>query len=116
MKISLSPLSKPRIPVWASAEQGTRRVPAANSACWKDKENAAMKNATLHRRLLLSILASIAVTTEVSRAQTPEGTDLSIELVDPNVLRVCPHPPHLPFSNDKGDGFENQLPELFAHK
>jgi quinoprotein dehydrogenase-associated probable ABC transporter substrate-binding protein len=116
MKINPSPRSKPRIPVWASAEQGTRRVAAANSACWKDKENAAMKNATLHRRLLLSILASIAVTTEVSRAQTPEGTDLSIELVDPKVLRVCADPRNLPFSNDKGEGFENKLAELFAQK
>jgi len=51
-----------------------------------------------------------------SRAQAPEGTDLSIELVDPKVLRVCADPHNLPFSNDKGEGFENKLAELLAQK
>ncbi|HEV7602288.1 MAG TPA: substrate-binding domain-containing protein, partial [Bradyrhizobium sp.] len=50
------------------------------------------------------------------RAQVPEGTDLSIELVDPKVLRVCADPRNLPFSNEKGEGFENKLAELFAEK
>jgi quinoprotein dehydrogenase-associated probable ABC transporter substrate-binding protein len=48
--------------------------------------------------------------------QMPEGTDLSIELVDPKVLRVCADPRNLPFSNEKGEGFENKLAELFADK
>src|ERR1700754_2616075 len=46
----------------------------------------------------------------------PEGTDLSIELVDPKVLRVCADPHNLPFSNEKGEGFENKLAELLAQK
>ncbi len=45
-----------------------------------------------------------------------EGLDLSIELVDPKVLRVCADPRNLPFSNEKGEGFENKLAELFAAK
>jgi quinoprotein dehydrogenase-associated probable ABC transporter substrate-binding protein len=49
-------------------------------------------------------------------AQTTDGADLSIELVDPKVLRVCADPRNLPFSNDKGEGFENKLGELFAEK
>ena len=49
-------------------------------------------------------------------AQGSESADLSIELVDPNVLRVCADPHNLPFSNDKGEGFENKLAELFAEK
>ena len=49
-------------------------------------------------------------------AQTTDGPDLSIELVDPNVLRVCADPRNLPFSNDKGEGFENKLGELLADK
>jgi quinoprotein dehydrogenase-associated probable ABC transporter substrate-binding protein len=53
---------------------------------------------------------------KVARAQVPEGTDLSIELVDPKVLRVCADPRNLPFSNEKGEGFENKLAELFAEK
>jgi quinoprotein dehydrogenase-associated probable ABC transporter substrate-binding protein len=52
----------------------------------------------------------------VALAQVPESTDLSIELVDPKVLRVCADPRNLPFSNDKGEGFENKLSELFADK
>lgn len=46
----------------------------------------------------------------------PEGTDLSIELVDPKVLRVCADPHNLPFSNEKGEGFENKLAEFMAKK
>ncbi len=39
-----------------------------------------------------------------------------LELVDPKVLRVCADPSNLPFSNDKGEGFENKIAELFAAK
>jgi quinoprotein dehydrogenase-associated probable ABC transporter substrate-binding protein len=77
-----------------------------------------MTNAALHRWLLISLLGIVAtlINREVSRAQTTEGTDLSIELVDPKVLRVCADPRNLPFSNEKGEGFENKLAELFAEK
>jgi quinoprotein dehydrogenase-associated probable ABC transporter substrate-binding protein len=40
----------------------------------------------------------------------------SLELVDPNVFRACGDPRNMPFSNDKGEGFENKLAELFAAK
>jgi len=51
-------------------------------------------------------------------AQQPsrDSMDLSIELVDPKVLRVCADPHNLPFSNEKLEGFENKLAELFAKK
>jgi len=77
-----------------------------------------MTNAALHRWLLISLLAIVAtlIDREPSPAQTTEGTDLSIELVDPKVLRVCADPRNLPFSNEKGEGFENKLAELFAEK
>jgi len=42
--------------------------------------------------------------------------DLSIELVDPNVLRVCADPHNLPFSNEQNAGFENKLAAMFAAK
>jgi hypothetical protein len=41
---------------------------------------------------------------------------LSIELIDPKVLRVCADPSNMPFSTDKGEGFENKLAELLASK
>ena len=68
--------------------------------------------------LLISFIAIFAaiVGGDVSRAQVNDGTDLSIELVDPRVLRVCADPRNLPFSNEKGEGFENKLAELFAEK
>src|SRR6266404_9852570 len=83
-----------------------------------NKEKTAMTNAALRRWLLISLFATVAtlIDREVSRAQTTEDTDLSMELVDPKVLRVCADPRNLPFSNEKGEGFENKLAELFAEK
>src|SRR5438270_2227137 len=77
-----------------------------------------MTNAALRRWLLVPLLAILAtlVDREGARAQAPEGIDLSIEPVDPKVLRVCADPRNLPFSNEKGEGFENKLAELFAEK
>ena len=40
----------------------------------------------------------------------------SIELIDPKTLRVCADPNNLPFSNDKGEGFENRVAEFLAKK
>jgi quinoprotein dehydrogenase-associated probable ABC transporter substrate-binding protein len=77
-----------------------------------------MTNAALRRWVLISLLAFIAllIDRELARAQATDGADLSIELVDPKVLRVCADPRNLPFSNEKGEGFENKLGELFAEK
>ena len=70
-----------------------------------------------HRRLFpLIVIAATFVGSGMVHAQTTDGPDLSIELVDPNVLRVCADPRNLPFSNDKGEGFENKLGELLADK
>src|SRR5215467_7411159 len=78
-----------------------------------------MKHASLHRCLLIPLLAIVAtfVSRDIARAQGDnDGPDLSIELVDPKVLRVCADPRNLPFSDQKGEGFENKLAELFAEK
>ena len=77
-----------------------------------------MTNRARRRGLLLTLIATTAALAggSILRAQTNNGTDLSIELVDPKVLRVCADPRNLPFSNDKGEGFENKLGELFAEK
>jgi quinoprotein dehydrogenase-associated probable ABC transporter substrate-binding protein len=56
----------------------------------------------------------IALQSPPAYAQTSEPG--SLELVDPNVFRACGDPRNLPFSNDKGEGFENKLAELFATK
>jgi quinoprotein dehydrogenase-associated probable ABC transporter substrate-binding protein len=44
------------------------------------------------------------------------GLDSELELIDPKVLRVCADPNNLPFSNQKGQGFENKVAELLATK
>src|SRR3954463_15669270 len=78
-----------------------------------------MMNAAPRRWLSISFLALAAtlIGQDCPKAQqVPEGTDLSIELVDPKVLRVCADPRNLPFSNERGEGFENKLAELFAEK
>ena len=49
-------------------------------------------------------------------AQEAEDPGSSIELIDPRVFRVCADPRNLPFSNEKGEGFENKLAEVFAKK
>jgi quinoprotein dehydrogenase-associated probable ABC transporter substrate-binding protein len=57
----------------------------------------------------------VAAGVERSRAQGA-GLDAEFELVDPKVLRVCADPRNLPFSNEKGEGFENKIAELLAAK
>jgi quinoprotein dehydrogenase-associated probable ABC transporter substrate-binding protein len=70
------------------------------------------------RWLPVSLIAVLAMlgSAERLRAQSGESGDLSIELIDPKVLRVCADPRNMPFSNEKGEGFENKIAELFADK
>jgi quinoprotein dehydrogenase-associated probable ABC transporter substrate-binding protein len=49
-------------------------------------------------------------------AQAPERPELSIELIDPKVLRVCADPHNMPLSTEQGKGYENKLAELLADK
>jgi quinoprotein dehydrogenase-associated probable ABC transporter substrate-binding protein len=49
-----------------------------------------------------------------SFAQALERPESSIEVIDPTVLRVCSDPHNMPFSTDKGEGFENKLADLLA--
>lgn len=60
-------------------------------------------------------IGAVVTLVERSRAQGA-GLDAELELVDPKVLRVCADPNNLPFSNEKGEGFENRLVELLAAK
>ncbi len=53
--------------------------------------------------------------TQHALAQAP-GLGASVELVDPKVFRVCADPNNLPFSNEKGEGFENKVAQLLAAK
>src|ERR1700722_17595712 len=66
----------------------------------------------------LVALRPVEALAQASTAQAPaQGNESgSLELVDPDVFRACGDPRNLPFSNDKSEGFENKLAELFATK
>jgi quinoprotein dehydrogenase-associated probable ABC transporter substrate-binding protein len=78
--------------------------------------DAAFRRRRIVRLAFIAAAALIAGRHAAIAQQTPDNTDLSIELVDPKVLRVCADPRNLPFSDEKGEGFENKLAELFAQK
>jgi quinoprotein dehydrogenase-associated probable ABC transporter substrate-binding protein len=80
-----------------------------------------MMNPTKEERCRLSLCISCTAIAAVFLsgkvlAQAVERPDLSIELIDPKVLRVCADPNNMPFSSAKGEGFENKLAELLANK
>jgi quinoprotein dehydrogenase-associated probable ABC transporter substrate-binding protein len=60
------------------------------------------------------VYAPVAVVPGKLLAQSLKRPELSIELVDPKMLRVCADPHNMPFSTDKGEGFENKLAEMLA--
>ena len=70
----------------------------------------------LARMSLCAIGAAVAGTIVSGEllAQALERPEWSLELIDPKVLRVCADPHNMPFSTDKGEGFENKLAEFFA--
>ncbi len=65
--------------------------------------------------LALALLAPFSARFE-ARAQEQGDAQAAIELVDPDVFRVCADPRDLPFSNKEGEGFENKIAELLAQK
>ncbi len=65
--------------------------------------------------IIPALLLTTAVPAGLALAQE-ESKELSIELIDPKVLRVCADPRNMPFSDQQGEGFENKLAELFAQK
>jgi len=87
------------------------------SVCTKKK--AAKPPHAARPRMIASLAAILVCALVAARALEvrAQGTDAgSLELVDPNVFRACGDPRNMPFSNDKGEGFENKLAELFAAK
>ncbi len=62
--------------------------------------------------LCLAFVAMAGITA-VSGAAAQAATG---EVVDRSKLRVCADPGNLPYSNDKGEGFENKIAELIARE
>jgi quinoprotein dehydrogenase-associated probable ABC transporter substrate-binding protein len=77
------------------------------------------KTANRRRIVLAAALFCMAATVALPAGRLHAqgaAVDTELELVDPKVLRVCADPSNLPFSNDKGEGFENKISELLAAK
>ena len=55
------------------------------------------------------LLGALAIIPTASGDDHPEAVDRS-------AFRVCADPSNLPYSNEKGEGFENKIAELFAAK
>jgi quinoprotein dehydrogenase-associated probable ABC transporter substrate-binding protein len=64
--------------------------------------------------VMLAVAAPLALAE--LRAQPAERPELSLELIDPKVLRVCADPHNMPLSTEHGEGFENKIAELLAEK
>jgi len=59
-------------------------------------------------------LGWVAVSAVSLLALTAEGSGISRANAATRTLRVCADPNNLPFSNDRGEGFENRIAELVA--
>jgi quinoprotein dehydrogenase-associated probable ABC transporter substrate-binding protein len=66
--------------------------------------------------ILAGIAACVLMALRPVGAYAQASDKGALELVDPDVFRACGDPRNLPFSNDKGEGFENKLAELLAAK
>ncbi len=63
-------------------------------------------------RGLSGAIAALLSLVALTSAQAAEGQ--KADLVNRRVLRVCSDPANLPFSNQKGEGFENRIADIVA--
>ncbi|WP_156034226.1 substrate-binding domain-containing protein [Bosea sp. 117] len=63
----------------------------------------------LRAAALAALAAGLLAGTPAARAQVSD-------LVDRSTLRVCADPANMPFTDEKGEGFENKIAELLAKK
>ena len=64
--------------------------------------------------LLLSLTAQWCLADEVEEYLNTGAPGMPIESEDPALFRVCAPKDNLPYSNEKGEGFENKIAELIA--
>ena len=60
------------------------------------------------------LAACMFVVASAGLAPAPAVAQTVPELVTPDALRVCADPANMPFSNRKGEGFENRIAEIVA--
>lgn len=66
--------------------------------------------ASVSNRIVVLALALLAVLGGTNTAGAVEGQ--KADLVNRRVLRVCADPANMPFSNQKGEGFENKIADI----
>src|SRR5437763_14318924 len=71
---------------------------------------AALRSGALAMRRLAILVAAPLLAAAAAHAQTPG------EILARSELRVCADPNDLPFSNDKGEGYENKTAELVGRE
>src|ERR1700730_17968536 len=125
MTTSPSPRRRQRTAVLGMAADSTFpaqkfRDQAVQSGLMKSKSTARSGKGEQRVALSLHALCTAVVCAPVAAlpahllAQAPARPELSIKLVDPKMLRVCADPHNMPFSTERGEGFENKLAELLA--
>lgn len=67
-------------------------------------------------KTILSGFAFLVALSGAAVAQVDREFGGEIELVDPDVLRVCADPNNMPFSDEAGEGFEQAVAEFLAKK
>ena len=68
------------------------------------------------KSIAIAILSLVALAAPGGAGAQDGDAGGALELIDPHVFRACADPRNLPFSNEAGEGFENKIAELFAHK
>jgi quinoprotein dehydrogenase-associated probable ABC transporter substrate-binding protein len=63
-------------------------------------------------RTRIAALLAVLLCMDVAPVRAAEGH--RADLVNRTALRVCADPANMPFSNDKGEGFENRIAEIVA--
>jgi quinoprotein dehydrogenase-associated probable ABC transporter substrate-binding protein len=87
------------------------------TASRRDWQAAPRPQALSWRIVALAAVAGLLAFSQAAGVRAQQASDSgSLELVDPDVFRACGDPRNLPFSNEKGEGFENKLAELLAAK
>jgi quinoprotein dehydrogenase-associated probable ABC transporter substrate-binding protein len=71
--------------------------------------------AGIWRACVAALALGCAFAAPRARAQDADANG-ALELIDPHIFRACADPRNLPFSNERGDGFENRIADLFAKK
>ncbi len=66
----------------------------------------------MHKSITLLVALVASSLSGIGTAQAADGN--YADLVNRKVLRVCADPANMPFSNNKGEGFENKIAEIVA--